>query len=148
MTPHICGEFRLVADPELRFTPSGAAVCNVRLVAQDRKKDDQTGEWSDDPNNIAWVSGSVWRLKAENVAESLRQGDLVVVVGKLRTREYEVNGERRTATEINIDHIGASLATATAKVTKAQRQGGQQQQSSASAADPWATAPGGDEPPF
>lgn len=153
MIPTIQGEFRLVDDPELRFTPQGVAVCNVRLVAQNRKKEGE--EWVDDPDKILWISGSVWRQYAENVAESLRKGDLVFVVGKIRTRDYETSeGEKRTVTELLIDEIGPTLRFRAVLHTdasghKVTREGAA---AAPSADDPWAHPAGqpnvADEPPF
>jgi len=135
----------LVDDPELRFTPSGAAVANFRIASTPRTFDRQTNEWKD--GEALFLSCSVWRQAAENVAESLQKGMRVVVQGNLRSRQYETReGEKRTVFEIQVDEVGPSLKYATAKVTRTQRQGGSsyggQQgggQSSPADNDPWAT---------
>jgi single-strand DNA-binding protein len=137
----------LVDDPELRFTPSGAAVANFRIASTPRTFDRQTNEWKD--GEALFLSCSVWRQAAENVAESLQKGMRVVVQGNLRSRQYETReGEKRTVFEIQVDEVGPSLKYATAKVTRTQRSGassyggGQQGgggQSAPSDNDPWAT---------
>jgi single-strand DNA-binding protein len=134
----------LVDDPELRFTPSGAAVANFRIASTPRTFDRQTNEWKD--GEALFLSCSVWRQAAENVAESLQKGMRVVVQGNLRSRQYETReGEKRTVFEIQVDEVGPSLRYATAKVTRTQRQGGssygggQGGQSSPADNDPWAT---------
>ena len=102
------GEMRVVGDPVLRFTPDGTAVANVRLVCNARKKNDQGG-WEDDPKKVLWANASIWRKPAENLVESVRDKDLVNVVGTLYTREYEHNGEKRTSVEIEAVSISPSL---------------------------------------
>ena len=164
----------LVDDPELRFTPSGAAVANFRIASTPRTFDRQTNEWKD--GDALFLTCSVWRQAAENVAESLQKGMRVVVQGRLKSRQYETReGEKRTVFEIDVDEVGPSLRYATAKVTKTQRSGGgggygapQGGGQPGGQADPWATnapqgggapqggqsdpwaAPGvsSDEPPF
>jgi single-strand DNA-binding protein len=113
----------LTDDPELRFTPSGAAVANFRVASTPRTFNRQTNAWEDgDP---LFLSCSVWRQAAENVAESLQRGARVVVTGRLKQRSYETReGEKRTVFELDVDEIGPSLRYATAKVTKTQRSGG------------------------
>ena len=113
----------LVDDPELRFTPSGAAVAKFRMASTPRYLDKQTNEWKDgDP---LFLRCSVWRQAAENVAESLQRGGRVIVTGRLKQRSYETKeGEKRTVIELEVDEIGPSLKYATAKVTKASRGGG------------------------
>ncbi len=146
----------LVDDPELRFTPSGAAVANFRIASTPRTFDRQSNEWKD--GEALFLSCSVWRQAAENVAESLQRGMRVIVQGRLKSRQYETReGEKRTVFEIDVDEVGPSLTFATAKVTRASRQGGgggfgggqRQQQGggnygggqggNAPANDPWAT---------
>ena len=107
---------RLTADPELRFTPSGAAVANLTIASNDRyKKDD---EWVDKPG--VFLRATIWREAAENVAESLTKGMEVIAVGKLAQREFETReGEKRTVVELELRDIGPTLTRATAKVTKA-----------------------------
>jgi single-strand DNA-binding protein len=113
----------LVADPELRFTPSGAAVANFRIASTPRTFDRQTNEWKD--GESLFLSCSVWRDAAENVAESLTKGMRVIVQGRLTQRSYETReGEKRTVMELQVDEVGPSLRNASAKVTRAQRSGG------------------------
>lgn len=158
----------LVDDPELRFTPSGAAVAKFRVASTPRTFDRQTNEWKD--GESLFLTCSVWRQAAENVAESLQRGMRVIVQGRLKQRSYEDReGVKRTVYELDVDEVGASLRSATAKVTKtAGRSGGQggyggggqgggqgggnwgggsgggQQSGGAPADDPWATsAPAG-----
>jgi single-strand DNA-binding protein len=112
----------LVDDPELRFTPSGAAVANFRVASTPRTYDRQSGEWKD--GESLFISCSVWRQAAENVAESLQRGMRVIVQGRLKSRSYETrDGEKRTVFEIDVDEVGPSLRNATAKVSKTMRSG-------------------------
>jgi single-strand DNA-binding protein len=156
----------LVDDPELRFTPSGAAVANFRIASTPRTFDRQTNEWKD--GDALFLSCAVWRQAAENVAESLQKGMRVVVQGRLKQRQYETReGEKRTVVELEVEEVGPSLKYATAKVARASRsgggggygggqggggyggsQGGQGGQGGGQQADdPWATpAPGGGAP--
>ena len=114
----------LTADPELRFTPSGAAVANFTVASTPRTFDKNTNEWKD--GEALFLSCSVWRQAAENVAESLVRGSRVIVSGRLKARSYETReGEKRTVFEIDVDEVGPSLKYATAKVNKTQRSGGQ-----------------------
>ncbi|MEY9965497.1 single-strand DNA-binding protein [Streptacidiphilus sp. MAP12-16] len=114
----------LVDDPELRFTPSGAAVAKFRIASTPRTFDRQTNEWKD--GESLFLTCNVWRQPAENCAESLQRGMRVIVQGRLRQRTYETKeGEKRTVFEVEVDEVGPSLRSATAKVTKAQRSGGQ-----------------------
>src|SRR3954465_3304909 len=113
----------LTDNPELRFTPSGAAVANFTVASTPRFLDKQTNEWKD--GDALFLRCSIWRQAAENVAESLQRGMRVVVQGRLRQRSYETKeGEKRTVIELEVDEIGPSLKYATAKVTKASRGGG------------------------
>ncbi|MEO7069043.1 MAG: single-stranded DNA-binding protein [Nostocoides sp.] len=133
----------LTGDPELRFTPSGAAVANFTVASTPRQFDRQTNEWKD--GETLFMRCSIWREAAENVAESLGRGTRVVVTGRLVSRSFDTKeGEKRTVVELQVDEIGPSLRYATAKVNKTQRgtggggfgsQGGGAQQ----AEDPWAT---------
>ncbi len=162
----------LTADPELRFTPSGAAVANFTVASTPRIFDRQSNEWKD--GDALFMRCSIWREAAENVAESLTRGSRVIVQGRLKQRSYETReGEKRTVVELEVDEIGPSLKYATAKVNKASRSGGgggggggfgggggggdrggsrpEQQPKD----DPWGSAPtsgsfsgGDDEPPF
>ena len=148
----------LTDDPELRFTPSGAAVANFTVASTPRFMDKQTNEWKD--GDALFLRCNIWRQAAENVAESLQRGMRVIVTGRLRQRSYETKeGEKRTVYEIEVDEVGPSMRYATAKVNKAQRSGGGQGgfgggggSSAPASDDPWATpAPAGDftdEPPF
>jgi single-strand DNA-binding protein len=145
----------LVDDPELRFTPSGAAVANFRVASTPRTYDRQSGEWKD--GESLFISCSVWRQAAENVAESLQRGMRVIVHGRLKSRSYETrDGEKRTVFEIDVDEVGPSLRNATAKVSKTIRSGpggdsgggfGGSGSGSGSGGgqqnDPWATPQGG-----
>ncbi|AEW95511.1 MULTISPECIES: single-stranded DNA-binding protein [Streptomycetaceae] len=107
----------LVDDPELRFTPSGAAVAKFRVASTPRTFDRQTNEWKD--GESLFLTCSVWRQAAENVAESLQRGMRVIVQGRLKQRSYEDReGVKRTVYELDVDEVGASLRNATAKVTK------------------------------
>ena len=154
----------LTDDPELRFTPSGAAVAKFRVASTPRYLDRQTGEWKD--GEPLFLNCNVWRQAAEHVAESLQRGMRVIVSGRLRQRSYETReGEKRTVFELEVDEIGPSLRYATAKVQKMSRSsGGGFGASGAPADDPWASATPaapsgqaagaasgggfGDEPPF
>jgi single-strand DNA-binding protein len=168
----------LTDDPDLRFTPNGAAVANFTVASTPRTFDRQTNEWKD--GEAMFLRCSIWRQAAENVAETLQRGARVIVQGRLRQRSYETReGEKRTTFELEVDEIGPSLRYATAKVTKTTRQGGGfgagggqggqgggaqggadpwaspapagggGGQQSTPANDPWAAPAGGsDEPPF
>jgi single-stranded DNA-binding protein len=114
----------LVADPELRFTPAGAAVANFRIASTPRRFNRQTSQWED--GEAMYLTCNVWRQAAENVAESLSKGMRVIVQGRLRQRSYESReGERRSIFEVEVDEVGPSLSFATAQVTRASRGGGQ-----------------------
>ncbi|MCH9816461.1 MAG: single-stranded DNA-binding protein [Actinomycetia bacterium] len=147
----------LVADPELRFTPSGAAVANFRVASTPRFFDKNSNEWRD--GDSLFLSCSVWRQYAENVAESLQKGMRVIVMGRLKQRSYETQqGEKRTVFEVEVDEVGPALKSATAKVNRVMRQdggggqgggfGGNQGGGSQANNDPWASGPTNDEPPF
>jgi single-strand DNA-binding protein len=158
----------LTADPELRFTPSGAAVASFTVASTPRTFDRQANEWKD--GEALFLRCSIWRQAAENVAESLTRGARVVVTGRLKQRSFETReGEKRTVIELDVDEVGPSLRYATAKVNRTQRgssSGGGFGGSGgpggtggtgggAPADDPWGSAPpaGGDsgyadEPPF
>jgi single-strand DNA-binding protein len=114
----------LVDDPELRFTPSGAAVAKFRVASTPRIFDKQTNEWKD--GDGLFLTCSVWRQAAENVAESLQRGMRVIVQGRLKQRSYEDReGIKRTVYELDVEEVGPSLKTATAKVTKTSGRGAQ-----------------------
>jgi single-strand DNA-binding protein len=151
----------LTADPELRFTPSGAAVASFTVASTPRTFDKNSNEWKD--GEALFLRCSIWRQAAENVAESLQRGMRVVVHGRLKQRSFETReGEKRTVIELDVDEVGPSLKYATAKVNRTTRgssgggfgSGGE----SAPADDPWASSgPAGtnssgaalsDEPPF
>jgi single-strand DNA-binding protein len=157
----------LTDDPELRFTPSGAAVAKFRVASTPRFLDKQTNEWKD--GEPLFLACNIWRQAAENVAESLQRGARVIVSGRLRQRSYETReGEKRTVYELEVDEIGPSLRYATAKVQKMQRSsgggygsggsggsGGSSSGGGGGSDDPWASAaPAGgsggfdEEPPF
>ena len=158
----------LTADPELRFTPSGAPVANFTVASTPRTFDRQSGEWKD--GDAMFLNCAVWRQAAENVAESLTKGMRVIVQGRLRSRSYETReGEKRTVFEVEVEEIGPALKYATAKVTRSSggggsysggssggsnnwgNQAGQSHQSNSSersgGTDPWASAQS-EEPPF
>ncbi len=149
----------LTDDPELRFTPSGAAVANFTVASTPRSFDRQTNEWKD--GETLFLRCSVWRQVAENVAESLQKGMRVVVQGRLVSRSYEDReGQKRTVNELQVDEIGPSLTWATAKVTRASRSGGgggygsqgggqgggNQGGGRPAGQDPWGGAPAGGAP--
>jgi single-strand DNA-binding protein len=148
----------LTDDPELKFTPSGAAVANFTVASTPRTFDKQTNEWKD--GDALFLRCAAWRQLAENVAESLQKGQRVIVTGALRVRQYErQDGSKGTSVEMNVDEVGPSLRFATAKVTKATRSssgggGGDWNQpapaaTSGGAADVWGTGGGStEEPPF
>ena len=148
----------LTGDPELRFIQSGAAVVNFTVASTPRTFDRQSNEWKD--GETLFMRCSLWREAAENVAESLTKGVRVIVTGRLVSRSWEANGEKRTVTEMQVDEVGPSLRYATAKVTRTQRAGGQggggfsgggggfSSPAGGSDTDPWASAPASDEPPF
>lgn len=113
----------LTADPELRFTPSGAPVANFTVASTPRTFDRASGEWKD--GDAMFLNCSVWRQPAENAAESLTKGMRVIVQGRLKSRSYETReGERRTVFEVDVDEVGPSLRYATAKVTRTTGGGG------------------------
>jgi single-strand DNA-binding protein len=113
----------LTADPELRFTPSGAAVANFTVASTPRVMDRQTNEWKD--GDALFMRCNVWRQAAENVAETLTRGARVIVTGRLKQRSYETKeGEKRTVVELEVDEVGPSLKYATAKVNKVSRGSG------------------------
>ncbi|WP_405743380.1 single-stranded DNA-binding protein [Streptomyces sp. NBC_01525] len=141
----------LVDDPELRFTPSGAAVAKFRVASTPRTFDRQTNEWKD--GESLFLTCSVWRQAAENVAESLTRGTRVIVQGRLKQRSYEDReGVKRTVYELDVDEVGVSLRNATAKVTKTSGRGGQGggfgggQQGGGQGGGGWGGGPGGGQP--
>ena len=153
----------LTADPELRWTQSGAAVADFTVASTPRTYDRNAGEWRD--GDTLFMRCSVWRETAENVAESLRKGMRVIVQGRLTQRSYDTqHGERRTVVELQVDEVGPSLRRARAQVTRNQAQAASAPSASASASggaagwgqeapqhDPWGEPGGsafGSEPPF
>jgi single-strand DNA-binding protein len=147
----------LTDDPELRFTPSGAAVARFRVASTPRYLDRTSGEWRD--GEPLFLSCSMWRQPAENLAESLTRGARVIVTGRLRQRSYETReGDKRTVIELEADEIGPSLRYATAKVRKMDRTGTRPAGGTdARDDDPWQSTPapanagaglGDNEPPF
>ena len=126
----------LTADPELRFTASGAAVTNFTVASTPRTFDRQSNEWKD--GETLFLRCSIWRDAAENVAESLARGTRVIVTGRLKSRSYDKDGEKRTVIELDVDEVGPSLKYATAKVAKVER--GQRTPDRAQG-DAWATTP-------
>lgn len=161
----------MVADPELRFTPSGAAVCNFRMASTPRSFNRQSNQWED--GEAMFLTVNVWRQAAENVAESLSKGMRVIVTGRLKQRSYETReGEKRSVFEVEADEVGPSLTFAYANVHRqTSKQSGQQVSQppvqepaqsrggfgqAAPASDPWNSAPpagdggfdGSDSPPF
>src|SRR5882757_3824539 len=113
----------LTADPELRFTPSGAAVANFTVASTPRQFDKASGEWKD--QEALFMRCNIWRQAAENVAETLTRGARVIVSGRLKQRSYETReGEKRTVVELEVDEIGPSLKYATAKINKVSRGSG------------------------
>src|SRR5204863_4244939 len=133
----------LTADPELRFTPSGAAVASFTIASTPRQFDRNTNEWKD--GEALFLRCSIWRQAAENVAESLQRGMRVVAQGRLKQRSFETReGEKRTVIELDVDEVGPSLRYATAKVNKVSRGtggGGGYGGGGAPADDPWGSAP-------
>ncbi|MGV9296265.1 MULTISPECIES: single-stranded DNA-binding protein [Amycolatopsis] len=140
----------LTSDPELRFTPSGAAVANFTVASTPRTLDRQSGEWKD--GEALFLRCSIWRQAAENAAESLSRGARVLVTGRLVQRSFETKeGEKRTVVELQVDEIGPSLRYATARVTKVSRNSGD---TSGLSGEAWGASPApagigaGGEPPF
>jgi single-strand DNA-binding protein len=139
----------LVDDPELRFTPSGAAVAKFRIASTPRTFNKTTNQWED--GEALFLTCSVWRQAAENAAETLSRGMRVIVQGRLKQRSYEDREQvKRTVYEIDVEEVGPSLKHASAKVTKNASGGGQQQRGVPNGTpDPWASAqpgPNGQHP--
>lgn len=113
----------LTGDPELRFTPNGAAVANFTIASTPRKFDSSTQEWAD--GDTLFMRSSVWRDYAENVAETLTKGMRVIATGNLVQRNYEdKDGNNRTSYELEVDEVGPALRYATADVTRTESKGG------------------------
>lgn len=136
----------LTADPELRFTPAGAAVASFTVASTPRSFDKASGEWKDQP--ALFMRCNVWRQAAENVAETLTRGMRVMAVGRLVQRSFEKDGQKRSVVELEVDEVGPSLKYATAKVNKVSRGEagtGSHSSSGGGAADPWASSPDSDQ---
>jgi single-strand DNA-binding protein len=170
--PNLSGTARLYADVELRFAANGNPVTKVPLVFNSRKKNQQTNEWED--GDSFFVTGTLFKDRAEWAAEKLNRGDEVIVTGRLKTRSWEdKDGQKRSTVELMVDEIGPTLRTLIPKTQRqgggfgqdtppsGGRQGGQQDTyggqgrggQSKPADDPWATSPGqqqgfADDPPF
>src|ERR1700710_1414491 len=113
----------LTADPELRFTPSGAAVASFTVASTPRTFDRQSNEWKD--GDTLFLRCTVWRQREEKVVEAANKGTRVIAQGRLKQRSFETReGEKRTVVELEVDEVGASLRSATARVSKANRAGG------------------------
>ena len=141
----------LTGDPELRFINSGAAVASFTIAHTPRAFDKASNEWKD--GETLFMRCSLWRDAAENLAESLTRGARVIATGRLKSRTFDANGDKRTVIEMDVEEIGPSLKYATAKVTKATRGGsgnGFATAGAKAAADPWSAAPAIDDdaPPF
>ena len=151
----------IVQDPEIRYTPSGAAVANFRIASTPRTFNKQTNQWEDGEG--LFLTCNVWRDQAENVAESLSKGMRVIVNGNLRQRSYETReGEKRTVYEVEVEDVGPSLKWAVARVERTNRSSGGRGTGTAPQAaygapsgqqgraddDPWGSAPQDDEAPF
>ena len=143
--PHICMEGTVVADPELRFSPSGVAVGSFRLVANGRKFDKDKNEWVDD--KVLWMRVVCFRQLAENAVESLRKGDIAVVTGKINTDEWEdKDGQKRSAVQLVADSVAASLQFRT--VAHGEGRASRSSAPSEPSGDPWASGAQPEEPPF
>lgn len=156
MLPRITVTGRLAADPDLRFSPSGTAMARMRVVAADRKLNQQSGEWED--GDTLWIDVTAFKKLAENLVESVKKGDLLVITGKIRTEEWDdrETGAKRSKIAMIADEVAASLAFRVlphAGETHAARAANPVQQAygagdpSTQRSDPWGTG-GGDEPPF
>jgi len=109
-------------DPELRFTPSGAAVANF-TVAVNRRYKNPDGQWEDKLDGF--FRCNCWRDMAENISESLKKGMRVMVVGRLQQRSWEDgDGNKRSVVEIQVDEVGPSLRWQSAQIQKSNRSSG------------------------
>lgn len=145
----------LTGDPELRFIQSGAAVVNFTVASTPRTFDRQANEYKD--GETLFMRCQLWREPAENVAESLTKGMRVIVTGRLVSRSWEKDGEKRSVMELQVDEVGPSLRYATAKVNRTQRSNGGSGfgggftgggTSQPAEYDPWASEPTESQPPF
>lgn len=115
----------IVAEPELRFTPAGAAVCNFRVASTPRRYNSQTNQWED--GEAMFLTCNAWKQLGENTAESLAKGMRVIVTGKLKQRSFQNReGDNRSVFEIDVEEVGPSLRYATTQVNRNPREGGQQ----------------------
>lgn len=143
--PRVTIEGKLVFDPELRFARSGNAVCAMRLIAADRRKNTNTDEWED--GDTLWIDVTAFKQLAEHCAESLTKGDLVLVHGKIKTEEWEKDGEKRSKIAVVADSVGAALQFrtlphGTGRTERTQAEPGPPPD------DPWASSPPSVDPPF
>ena len=128
----------LTADPELRFTSAGAAVCTFNLACSERKKNED-GTWED--SAVTFIKVTTWRQLAENVAESVVKGSTVSVVGKLRSKNHEApDGVRKTYFEVDAFDVAVSLTRAPAQSIKSSKP--------TIDVDPWAAPVQSTEIPF
>ena len=146
--PEVTVAGTLTDDPKLRFTQSGIAVANFTVAANDRRYDQQSGQWTD--GDATFLRCTLWRQPAENLVNSVGKGNRVLVTGTLRQRQFEHEGQKRTVLELDVTEVGPSVRWATAKVTKVTRTDGN---GSTPAADAWGAPPANgsgfaDEPPF
>lgn len=141
--PTVSGEFLVVGNPELRFTPSGTAVCSLRLKAASRQQNQQTQQWED--KDVLWIDASVWRDPAQHTADSIKDKDLVVVTGTIKTREWDDpnGGGKRSKIEMTVNSIGPSLAFRTTPHGAGGQQQGQRPQG-----QPPQGQPQGQQPPY
>lgn len=131
--PTVTATGRLTRDPETRFLQNGNAVANFSIACNDRRKNQQTGEWED--GDTTFLDVSAWRKLAEYASDKLRKGQLVTVVGKLSSRTYDAqDGSKRTAFQVTAEEIGISIFN---RDDSAPAQGGWGQQQAAPQADPW-----------
>jgi len=121
----------IVQDPEMRFTTAGDGVCSFTIASNSRKLNKESGKWED--ADVIFMRCSAWRDLAEHITDSLSKGDRVLASGRLRQRNYEKDGEKRTVLEMEVDEIGPSLKWASAKIAKAGREGGDGGRSTAKA---------------
>ena len=153
MSAHVTITGRLGADPELRYTQSGHAVCGINVADTPRRKNEQTGQW-EDAGETLWLRGSLWGAKGEALANTARKGDLVIVVGSLVARSWDdkETGQKRTVTEVKAYDVAVIAKTDTSSQASPGGWGGQQQPAQA---DPWGApaqqgggSNGYDAPPF
>lgn len=134
--PQFVSEMRVGSDPQIKFAQSGMAITSFSAVADKRKKNEESGEW--ETVKSIWVRVTAFKKLAENVAGSVKKGDLVLVVGEINQDEYEKDGEKRKSLEVIANHVGLSLTFNEATSTRTEKK-------AAPAQDPWK---GNDESPF